>query len=73
MAAGHSTRQPGLSRAVAAVEAGAADVIVAAYFDRLVRSVRVREELATRSESAGGQVLAVDVGRITNRLTLLGK
>jgi DNA invertase Pin-like site-specific DNA recombinase len=65
--------QPGLSRAVAAVEAGAADVIVAAYFDRLVRSVRVREELATRSESAGGQVLAVDVGRITNRLTLLGK
>jgi hypothetical protein len=51
---------------VAAVEAGAADVIVAAYFDRLVRSVRVRDELVTRVESTCGQVLAIDAGRITN-------
>ncbi len=58
--------RPGLSRAVAAVEAGEADVIVAAYFDRLVRSLRVQDELVTRVESAGGQVLAIDVGRVTN-------
>lgn len=55
--------RPGLSRAVAAVEA---DVIVAAYFDRLVRSLRVQDELVTRVESAGGQVLAIDVRRVTN-------
>jgi len=44
--------RPGLSRAVAAVEAGEADVIVAGYFDRLVRSLRVQDELVTRVESA---------------------
>jgi DNA invertase Pin-like site-specific DNA recombinase len=37
--------RPGLSRAVAAVEAGEADVIVAAYFDRLMRSLRCRTSL----------------------------
>jgi DNA invertase Pin-like site-specific DNA recombinase len=48
------------------VEAGEADVIVAAYFDRLVRSLRVQDELVSRVERAGGQVLAVDVGQVTN-------
>lgn len=56
----------GLREAVEAVEAGDAEVIVAAYFDRLVRSLRVQGELVERVEQAGGQVLAVDVGRITN-------
>ncbi|MDP9344308.1 MAG: recombinase family protein, partial [Actinomycetota bacterium] len=56
----------GLRHAVEAVEAGDADVIVAAYFDRLVRSLRVQGELVDRVEAAGGQVLAVDVGQITN-------
>jgi DNA invertase Pin-like site-specific DNA recombinase len=56
-------RRPGLRRAI---EAGEADVIVAAYFDRLVRSLRVQDELVSRVERAGGQVLAVDVGRVTN-------
>jgi site-specific DNA recombinase len=56
----------GLRRAVEAVEAGTAQVIVAAYFDRLVRSLRVQDELVSRIEAAGGSVLAVDVGRVTN-------
>ena len=56
----------GLRSAVERVEAGEADVIVAAYFDRLVRSLKVQGELIERVESAGGQVLAVDVGRVTN-------
>lgn len=56
---------PGSHGRVAAVEAEA-DVIVAAYFDRLVRSLGVQDELVARVESAGGQVLAIDVGRVTN-------
>ena len=56
----------GLRQAVEAVEAGKADVIVAAYFDRLVRSLPVQNELVTRVEEAGGKVLAVDVGQVTN-------
>lgn len=54
-----------LREAVEAIEAGEADVIVAAYFDRLVRSLKVQGELVQRVERAGGQVLAVDVGRVT--------
>jgi DNA invertase Pin-like site-specific DNA recombinase len=56
----------GLRQAVEAVEAGDADVIVAAYFDRLVRSLRVQDELVSRVEAAGGSVLALDTGEITN-------
>jgi site-specific DNA recombinase len=59
-------KRDGLRRAVEAVESGEADVIVAAYFDRLVRSLRVQDDLVSRVEAAGGQVLAVDVGRVTN-------
>jgi DNA invertase Pin-like site-specific DNA recombinase len=58
--------RPGLSAAVAAVEAGEADVIAAAYFDRLFRSLSTQAEVLDRIERAGGQVLAVDVGRVTN-------
>jgi DNA invertase Pin-like site-specific DNA recombinase len=56
----------GLRAAVEAIEAGHADVIVVAYFDRLVRSLRVQTELIERVEAAGGQILAVDVGQISN-------
>jgi site-specific DNA recombinase len=59
-------KRHGLRQAVEAVEAGAADVIVAAYFDRLVRSLEVQAEVVRRVEAAGGQVLALDVGRVTN-------
>jgi site-specific DNA recombinase len=55
----------GLREAVEAIEGGEADVIVAAYFDRLVRSLKVQGEVVQRVERAGGQVLAVDVGRVT--------
>ena len=58
--------RPGLSAAVAAIEAGAADVIAAAYFDRLFRSLPTQAEVIDRVERAGGQVLAVDVGQVTN-------
>src|SRR4051812_7919952 len=56
--------RPGLSRAVAMVEAKDADVIVVAYFDRLVRSLSVQAEVVERIERAGGAILAVDVGEV---------
>lgn len=59
-------KRPGLSKAVALVEAGKADLIVVAYFDRLLRSVSVKTELVRRVERAGGDVHAVDAGKITN-------
>jgi site-specific DNA recombinase len=59
-------QRPGLSRAVALVENGEADVIVVAFVDRLVRSVSVQAEIVGRVEQAGGAVLAADVGAVTN-------
>ena len=56
--------RPGLSQAVARVEAGEAQAIVVAYFDRLVRSLAVQRELLERVEAAGGSILAVDVGEV---------
>ncbi len=58
--------RPGLGAAVAAIEAGDADVIAAAYFDRLFRSLSTQAEVLERVERAGGQVLAVDVGQVGN-------
>jgi DNA invertase Pin-like site-specific DNA recombinase len=57
-------KRPGLSRAVAMVEAGQAEVIVAAYFDRLFRGVKVQAEVAQRVEEAGGKLFAADVGEV---------
>jgi DNA invertase Pin-like site-specific DNA recombinase len=48
------------------VEDGRADVIVCAYFDRLVRSLDVQLEVVKRVEQAGGKIIAVDVGHVTN-------
>lgn len=59
-------KRPGLRRAVEAVEAGRARVVIVAYFDRLVRSLRVQEEVVSRVEAAGGRVLAADFGQVTN-------
>ena len=56
----------GLRRAVEMVENGDADVVVTAYFDRLVRSLTVQAEVVDRVEKAGGAILAVDVGQVTN-------
>lgn len=55
-------KRPGLNAAVMAVEAGEADIIVAAYLDRLTRSVRTRADVIERVEAAGGMVLTVDMG-----------
>jgi hypothetical protein len=51
---------------VEAVEAGRADLIVVAYFERLVRSLRVQHEVVDRVEAAKGDVHALDAGQITN-------
>jgi site-specific DNA recombinase len=59
-------RRPGLFRALQMVEAGEAQVIVAAFFDRLVRSLKVQTELLERVEAAGGKVLALDAGEVSN-------
>lgn len=59
-------RRPGLSQALASIEAGQADVIVVAYFDRLFRSLKVQAELLERVEAAGGKVLAADVGEVSS-------
>jgi site-specific DNA recombinase len=59
-------KREGLRTAVERVEAGEAQVLVAAYFDRLCRSLKVQGELIERVEAAGGQVLAVDVGQVSN-------
>lgn len=56
----------GLRTAIEAVEAGKVGVIVGAYFDRLFRSLAVQGEVIARVEAAGGRLLAVDVGAVTN-------
>jgi site-specific DNA recombinase len=56
----------GLRSAIEAIESGSAQVLLAAYFDRLCRSLKVQAELVERVEQAGGEVLAVDVGQVTN-------
>ena len=45
-------KRPGLSRAVAGIENGHADLIVVAYFDRLLRSMKVKVELVERLPAA---------------------
>lgn len=57
-------KRHGLRRAVEMVETGRADVVVVAYFDRLVRSLSVQAEVVERVERAGGAILAVDIGEV---------
>jgi site-specific DNA recombinase len=57
-------QRPGLSQALRLVEAADADVLVVAYFDRLVRSMARQAEILERVENAGGSILAVDVGEV---------
>jgi DNA invertase Pin-like site-specific DNA recombinase len=58
------SRRPGLRHAVELVEARQADVVVVAYFDRLVRSLQVQREVVERVEAAGGAIVALDVGEV---------
>jgi DNA invertase Pin-like site-specific DNA recombinase len=59
-------RRPGLLAAIELVEAGKADHILVAYFDRLVRSLKVQLEVIERVEKAGGEIFALDHGKLTN-------
>ena len=58
--------RPALAKAVLAVEEGTADVIMAPALDRLVRNRRVQDEVRDRVQAAGGRLVAVDLGEITN-------
>jgi DNA invertase Pin-like site-specific DNA recombinase len=58
--------RPELSRAVEAVERGDADVVIAAYVDRFFRSLATQVQVIERVERAGGELLALDHGRLTN-------
>lgn len=60
-------KRHGMRDAVEFIEAGNAEVLMVAYFDRLVRSVTVKAEIVTRVEAAGGEVAAVDFGIITEK------
>lgn len=57
-------KRAGLRGAVEMVEAGEADVLVVAFFDRLVRSLEVQIEVTKRVEAAGGYILALDIGEV---------
>lgn len=59
-------QRPGLSAAVAAVERGDADILYAAYFDRLFRSLRTQDEVVERVGRGGGRLFAVDVGEVSD-------
>jgi site-specific DNA recombinase len=59
-------KRPGLSKALQLVEARKAEIVVAAYFDRLFRSLSTQSEVVDRVERAGGQVYAVDMGGVSN-------
>jgi DNA invertase Pin-like site-specific DNA recombinase len=58
-------RRPGLLPAIERIENGEAQVLVAAYFDRVVRSLQVQAEVLERVEGAGGSVVALDVGEVS--------
>ena len=57
-------QRPALGAALQMIENGDAEVVVAAYFDRLVRGLSRQAEILERVEKAGGSVLTVDVGEV---------
>lgn len=59
-------KRHGLQRAIEAIEQGQAGVLAVAYFDRLVRSVKVQTEAVERVEAVGGRVLLADFGDLAN-------
>jgi DNA invertase Pin-like site-specific DNA recombinase len=60
------SKRPGLLAAIEMIEAGRGDQLVVAYFDRLVRSLKVQLEMIERVERAGGEIFALDHGKLTN-------
>ena len=61
------SKRDGLRFAIETVEAGKAEAIVVAYFDRLVRKLSIQGEILERVEKAGGRVLALDAGAISGK------
>lgn len=60
-------RRHGLRTAVEMVESpNGPTVIVAAYFDRFFRSLKVQGEVMERIERAGGKLLTADTGAVAN-------
>jgi len=55
-------KRQGLREAVEAVERGEADMIVAGYFDRLFRGVRIKEEVGRRVDN----ILTLDFGAVSD-------
>jgi site-specific DNA recombinase len=60
------SKRPGLRRAVEAVEVERADVVIVAYFDRLLRNLEVQMEVVKRVEAASGDIETIDFGKVTN-------
>lgn len=58
--------RPELLKAIEAVESREADIILVAYFDRFFRNLKVQAEVIERVEKAGGELYALDHGRLTN-------
>jgi DNA invertase Pin-like site-specific DNA recombinase len=56
----------GLYKAVLAVEAGDADVVMAPALDRLVRNRRVQDKVRDRVQAVEGRLVSLDVGEVTN-------
>lgn len=59
-------KRPGLGVILERIEAGEADVLVVAYFDRLFRSMKVQAQVAERVDAAGGRILAADIGELSS-------
>jgi len=59
--------RPKLLKAVEDIESGTASAIVSAYFTRLTRSTKVKDEVVDRVEAVGGDVITVDVGKVSNK------
>jgi len=59
-------KRTGLRPAIEQIERGGADIVVVAYFDRLVRSLAIQADVLERVENAGGKVVALDIGEVTN-------
>ena len=60
------SKRPALRTAVEAIEGGEADILMTSYLDRLCRNRRVQDEVRDRIQAAGGRLITLDLGEITN-------
>lgn len=59
-------KRTGLKPALDMIIAGEADNLVFAYFDRMVRKLKVQLEVIETVEQSGGDIYALDHGKLTN-------